>query len=115
MRNACRIKSLIPRSLSLLSTLFFLACFSLLSNSAFAQDDEDKPVIINNISSKIPIKVEITTPDKEEDFPEKVQIKVTNTGEKPIYSLRMFFDTVDARAKRELVAPNGKSFMSVMI
>ena len=110
MEIACETKSSILKNSSLILTLFFLVCFNLLSNSAFAQDNEDKPVVVNDVSPKVPLKVEIIMPDKEEDFPEKIQVKITNTGEKPIYSLRMFLDTVDSRAKRERVAPNGKPF-----
>lgn len=95
--------------LTAFSIILFAACFALINRPILAQDEE-KPTILNKVPAEVPIKVEILTPEKANDFPEKVQIKVTNTAQKPIYALRMILDMVDVREKSELAAPNGKPF-----
>ncbi len=94
----------------LVLSFVFLTCFPLITN---AQDEsalsEEVPTLINKIPKKLPLKIEITVPEKAEDFPEKIKVKVTNTGKKPIYSLRLFLDMADAPEKMEHISSRGKS------
>lgn len=78
--------------------LFFLSCFTL---TVFAQKNEDR--IINKIPKHLPIKVEILDDDKE-DILGEFKIKVTNTGDKPIYFLKFVVSPID------VLAPNGKKY-----
>lgn len=84
----------------------FLFTLVLLFLGIPAQAQDEKPEIINNVPKNIPLKVEIIEPAKTEDYPEGIQIKVTNTGDKPIYSIRMFLDIDDSEKK--VIGPNGK-------
>jgi hypothetical protein len=68
--------------------VLFLFCFSGLTDTAFAQNAE-KPEIVKDMPKGLPLKTEILAPVKAEDYPEKIRIKVTNTGNQPIYSLRL--------------------------
>jgi hypothetical protein len=90
-------------------SLVFLVCFPSITN---AQDEstpsEEVPTLINKIPKKLPLKIEITVPEKAEDFPEKIKVKVTNTGKKPIYSLRLFLDMADAPEKMRHFSSKGE-------
>ncbi|HEX8397425.1 MAG TPA: hypothetical protein VF644_08365 [Pyrinomonadaceae bacterium] len=84
-----------PFNLYLISTISFLCLISLFSIQAIAQDAE-KPRIINSVPEKLPLKIEFINLDKE-DFLNELEIKVTNTSDKAIYSLRFEFEIVSER------------------
>lgn len=90
-------KSFAFRIFSTFFSLIFLTCIS-----ANAQDTEER--IINKIPQKLPIKVEIINGDSENLLSE-VRIKVTNTGEKPIYFLKFFISTTE-----DFLSPNGNQY-----
>lgn len=83
-------KSLALKIFSAVFSLMFLTCIS-----ANAQDTEDR--IINTVPKTVPLKIEILNAGTD-DFFNDLRIKVTNTGDKPIYSLRLV-----------LLVPNSKS------
>ncbi|HYO07026.1 MAG TPA: hypothetical protein VER14_08580, partial [Phototrophicaceae bacterium] len=94
MKTFCR-RRFSPFNLNLISTISFLCLISLFSIQIFAQDAE-KPRIINSVPEKLPLKIEFINLDKE-DFLNELEIKVTNTGDKAIYSLRFEFEIVDGK------------------
>lgn len=73
----------------------------LLSTSAFAQLTE----IENKLPKSIPLEVEFKNFDKE-NWWHDLEIKVTNTGKKPIYylSLYLWLDVVNSEGKRRAAA-----------
>ncbi|HEX8198139.1 MAG TPA: hypothetical protein VF571_18235 [Pyrinomonadaceae bacterium] len=70
----------------------FAFCF-LTNISASAQDDEP-PEIINKIPKHIPLKVELENKEKKEVVKE-LRIKVTNSGDKPIYAIELFLEPLN--------------------
>ena len=69
--------------------------------------DQDLPTVSNEVPEKLPLKIEIILPENEDGFPQDIKVKVTNTGNRPIYSLRLFLDIIDAPQKQPGLAPNG--------
>ena len=108
-KNYQEHKTSVRKYLKFFSVVLFTVCLIFINSPTFAQDGE-LPEVINSVPKKVPLKVEIILPEKAEDFPEKIQVKVTNTGEKPIYAIKMILDIEDAVEKRTLIAPNGKPF-----
>ena len=94
MKTFCR-RRFSPFNLYLISTISLLCLISLFSIQAIAQDAEN-PRIINSVPEKLPLKIEFINLDKE-DFLNELEVKVTNTGDKAIYSLRFEFEIVDGR------------------
>jgi hypothetical protein len=79
-------------------SLLFTASFSLVTK---AQDedktqDEDKITIEHNLPKFVPLKVELFNLDSE-DVLRDFEVKITNTGEMPIYSLRYALRSVDVK------------------
>lgn len=93
MRNDYQVKSLMLKNLTVVCSLFLLTCFSI---SVFAQENDQK--IINKVPKHLPIKVEIIKEDNQSRLSE-IKIKVTNTGEKPIYYLKLMIITSDDSVK----------------
>jgi hypothetical protein len=79
-------------------TAFFIIVYLGFSAVAVdAQEDKKLParqLVFNTIPKTVPIKIEI--PDNDLDSPpEEIVIKVTNTGDKPIYFLNLNVDSVE--------------------
>lgn len=110
MKNIRRETHLKSKVLIVLS-LFFFICFSLTAN---AQEKETiKPEgkqrgLIKRIPKHLPIKVEILNEDTDDTLKD-VRIKVTNTGEKPIYYLMIFVET-----KKDFVGLDGNPYAFIL-
>jgi len=98
----CKPATIGKRFLTIFSTILFLNCFVL---SAYSQDesvtvataqDEDQITIEHNLPKFVPLKVELFNLDSA-DVLRDFEVKITNTGEKPIYSLRYSLRTVDVK------------------
>jgi len=89
--------------LILVLSLLFTASFSL---DMKAQDDEEK--LINEVPKHLPIKIEIIN-GKSEDLLSDLEVKVTNTGEKPIYFLDFIILTT-----KDYLSSSGKQLMFEM-
>ncbi len=80
------------------SNVFFIIFTLLLlvysPSIANAQDQEGEQRIINKIPKHIPLKVEVVSGDLNTEL-KNIKIKVTNTGEKPIYYLRLDLNVGD--------------------
>src|SRR5215204_3968640 len=79
-------------------TAFFIVAYLVFSAvAADAQEDKKRSVkqrIFNSIPKTVPIKIEI--PDNDPDSPpDEIVIKITNTGDKPIYFLNLNVDSVE--------------------
>lgn len=96
MKNIFQTKNLTPKILILFQSFFLLFFISITVNaqdsetSLITQDNDLK--IINKVPKHLPIKIEILKGDTEDTLND-AEIKVTNTGEKPIYYLKFFIST----------------------
>ncbi len=88
--------------LTIFSSALFLTCFAL---SGYSQDksvsvavakDENKIIIRHKLPKFVPLKIELTGLDSA-DVLRDFEVKITNIGEKPIYSLRYSLQTVDVK------------------
>ena len=87
-------------------TAFFIVAYLVFSAvAADAQEDKKRSVkqrIFNSIPKTVPIKIEI--PDNDPDSPpDEIVIKITNSGDKPIYFLNLNVDSVEKIAGIGLV------------
>lgn len=76
-----------------LATLFTVT--SVMFTTVVAQDEE-RITIRHSLPKHVPLKVELLNLDSN-DVLSDFEVKVTNVGEKPIYSLRFEFETVDVK------------------
>lgn len=83
---------------------FVLASLTVFGSYAVVDAQETTTDIVNAIPKTLPLKVEIIPPKKSEDYPEKVRIKVTNSGIKPIVSLRLRLLIISDEV---ITSPNG--------
>jgi hypothetical protein len=89
--NSPRYEMQLAKLLSVFSTIMLLFCIAL---TAIAQDDKENKDdrIINKVPKHLPIKVEITFGENKSTLA-GTKIKITNTGEKPIYYVKLMFIT----------------------
>ncbi|MBX3295040.1 MAG: hypothetical protein KF762_04960 [Acidobacteria bacterium] len=93
------MKSVIP---ALVSCLFVSVILLVAPGHAvFSQ----VPEIENAIPNNMPLKIEIIAPEKAEDYPDKIRIKVTNTGDRSIVWLRLHLEEINEEVR---IAPDGK-------
>lgn len=86
----------------------FFAAFFFIAISGFSEANAQsiaKVDIVNSVPSNLPLEIELLPPSKVGDYPEKIRIKVTNTGNRPIYSLRLRLLIVTDEV---ILAPNGR-------
>ncbi len=105
MKNILQTKNSTTKILVLIQSLFFLLCVFFSVNA----QDNDLPdnaqandlKLINKVPKHLPIKIEIIKGDSE-DILNDVEVKVTNTGSKPIYLLEFFISTT-----KDFLSPGG--------
>src|SRR5918912_718223 len=111
--NAHSLRSTLRRRNLLLLTAFFLlslvAFFGFSAGTAQSDEKEEREVV-DKIPKHLPIKVKIKKPEKlkdakNEDWPDDMEIEITNTGSKPIYYLRIHL------ALPDVLAENGKNYI----
>lgn len=92
------MKSVIPALVSYL----FVSVILLVApgHAVFAQ----VPEIENAIPKNLPLKIEIIAPEKAEDYPDKIRIKVTNTGDLSVVWLRLHLEEINEEVR---IAPDG--------
>lgn len=88
--------------LTIFSSVLFLTSFALPtysqdeSVSVAVAEDENKIRITHNLPEFVPLKVELFNLDSK-DVLRDFEVKITNTGDKPIYSLRYALRSVDVK------------------
>jgi hypothetical protein len=104
LRSLFRRRNLFILSITLLSSLAIISGFA--SGTAQSPAKEEREVE-DKIPKHLPIKVKIKKPEKlkdsqNEDWPDNVEIEVTNTGTKPIYYLNIALSLPDVIAENGL-------------
>lgn len=108
MKNILQTKNPNTKILVLIQSLFFLLCVFFSVNA----QDNDLPdnaqandlKLINKVPKHLPIKIEIIKGDSE-DILNDVEVKVTNTGGKPIYYFKFFISTT-----KDFLSPGGNQY-----
>lgn len=108
MKNIFQTKSSTTKILVLFQSLLLVFFVSIAANaqdsdtSSVVQDNKLK--IINKVPKHLPIKIEIIKGDSE-NILNDAEIKITNTGEKPIYYLKFFISTT-----KDFLSPRGDQY-----
>ena len=79
---------MIPKMFRVLCLVFGVSLFGV----PFINAQEKESRLINTVPKHLPLKIEIINGDSA-DFLRDVKVRVTNTGEKPIYFLRFYIST----------------------
>jgi hypothetical protein len=107
LRSLLQRRNILPLTIALLSSLIIL--YGLASGAAQTPEKEEREVE-DKIPKHLAIKVKIKKPEKlkdakNEDWPDDVEIEVTNTGTKPIYFLSIHL------ALPDVLAENGNHYV----